>query len=140
MFDTDLINRAGEVVMFSDGHGHWFNITRLLLTHWYHVDVKVREEGRMTSIVMMAGDETAFEQILKKRGPDLELIDVQAVIPKWMNKSDAWSMEKLTGLSVGQTKLGIPVCLLELASGVVYADTHDPSFKIDSLTEVRKIF
>ncbi|MCK8687667.1 hypothetical protein M1M10_30130 [Pseudomonas umsongensis] len=94
----------------------------------------------MTSIVMMAGDETAFEQILKKRGPDLELIDVQAVIPKWMNKSDAWSMERLTGLSVGQTKLGIPVCLLELANGVVYTDTHDPSFKIDSLTEVRKIF
>ena len=94
----------------------------------------------MTPLVLMAGDETAFKQILKKCGPDFVLTEVQAVIPRWMNKTDTWSMEKLTGLSLGQDKHGIPVCLLEVASGAVYADVHDPMFCIESLVEVKKIY
>ncbi|WP_223508073.1 hypothetical protein [Pseudomonas sp. BF-B-25] len=139
-FGTDIADQAGEEGMFGEGHSHWFKISRLLPTHWYHVDVKIRNEDRMTPLVLMAGDETAFKEILKKRGPDLELTQVQAVIPKWMNKTDAWSMEKLTGLSLGYDKIGIPVCLLEVASGAVYADVHDPQFCIDSLVEVKKIY
>ena len=140
MFGTDLIDRAGRVGMFGEGHAHWFKISRLLPTHWYHVDVRIRNEGRMTPLVLMAGDETAFKQILKKCGPDFVLTEVQAVIPRWMNKTDTWSMEKLTGLSLGQDKHGIPVCLLEVASGAVYADVHDPMFCIESLVEVKKIY
>jgi hypothetical protein len=140
MFGTNLIDRAGIVGMFGEGHAHWVKISRLIRTHWYHVDVKVRNEGRMTSLVLMAGDEAAFVDILKKRGPDFELTQVQAVIPKWMNKTNTWSMEELTGLSLGQDKHGIPVCLLEVASGEVYADVHDPQFCIDSLVAVKKIY
>ncbi|WP_347912531.1 hypothetical protein [Pseudomonas grandcourensis] len=140
MFGTDLIDRAGIVGMFGEGHAHWVKISRLIRTHWYHVDVKIRNEGRMTSLVLMAGDEAAFVDILKKRGPDFELTQVQAVIPKWMNKTNTWSMEELTGLSLGQDKHGIPVCLLEVASGEVYTDVHDPLFRIDSLVEVKKIY
>jgi hypothetical protein len=140
MFGTDLIDRAGIVGMFGEGHAHWVKISRLIRTHWYHVDVKIRNEGRMTPLVLMAGDEAAFVDILRKRGPDFELTQVQAVIPKWMNKTNTWSMEELTGLSLGQDKHGIPVCLLEVASGEVYADVHDPLFRIDSLVEVKKIY
>jgi hypothetical protein len=140
MFGTNVVDRAGFVGMFGEGYAHWFKVTRLLPTHWYHVDAKVRNEERMTPMVLMAADETSLLQILEKRGPDFELTQVQAVIPKWMNKTDSWSMEKLTGVSVGEDRIGVVVCLLEMANGVVYADVHDPSFQIDALTNVRKIF
>lgn len=79
-FGTDIDDQAGDEGMFGKGHSHWFKISRLLPTHWYHVDVKIRNEDRMTPLVLMAGDETAFKEILEKSGPDLELIQVQAVI------------------------------------------------------------
>ncbi len=139
-FVTDIADQAGEEGMFGSGHSHWFKISRLLPTHWYHVDVKIRNEDRMTPLVLMAGDETAFEEILKKRGPDLELTQVQVVTPAWINKTDGWRMEKLISLSTGFNKIGVLVCLLEVESGVVYADVHDPLFRIDSLVEVKKIY
>lgn len=139
-FVADIADQAGEEGMFGIGHSHWFKISRLLPTHWYHVDVKIRNEDRMTPLVLMAGDETAFEEILKKRGPDLELTQVQVVTPAWINKTDSWRMEKLISLSTGFDKIGVLVCLLEVDSGVVYADVHDPLFRIDSLVEVKKIY
>jgi hypothetical protein len=94
----------------------------------------------MTSIIQMAGDEAAFEQILKECGSDVVLTQVQVVTPAWMNKTDGWRMEKLVSLSTGFDKVGVLVCLLEVDSGVVYADVHDPMFRAESLVEVKKVY
>ena len=139
-FRTDIADQAGVEGMFGQGHSHWFKVSRLLPTHWYHVDLKIRNEDRMTSIVQMAGDEASFEQILKECDSEVVLTQVQVVTPAWMNKTDGWRMEKLISLSTGFNKIGVLVCLLEVDSGVVYADVHDPQFCIDSLVEVKKIY
>jgi hypothetical protein len=94
----------------------------------------------MTSIVQMAGDEAAFEQILEACGSDVVLTQVQVVTPAWLNKTDGWRMEKLISLSTGFDKFGVLVCLLEVDGGVVYANVHNPSFNADSLIEVKKIY
>lgn len=139
-FVTHIVDRAGYEGMFGEGHSHWFKVSRLLPTHWYHIDLKIRNEDRMTSIIQMAGDEAAFEQILKECGSDVVLTQVQVVTPAWMNKTDGWRMEKLVSLSTGFDKVGVLVCLLEVDSGVVYADVHDPMFRAESLVEVKKVY
>ncbi|MNQ96402.1 hypothetical protein D3C85_1120050 [compost metagenome] len=139
-FGTDIDDQAGEEGMFGKGRSHWYKVSRLLPTHWYHVDLKIRNGDRMTSMVEMAGDEAGFEQILSKCGSDVVLTQVQVVTPAWINKTDGWRMEKLISLSTGFDKIGVLVCLLEVDSGVVYANVHDPLFRIDSLLEVKKIY
>jgi hypothetical protein len=49
-------------------------------------------------------------------------------------------MEKLTSVSVGFDKNEIPVCLLEVESGVVYSDAHDSTFDANALINLRKIY
>lgn len=140
MFGTNVTDRAGGIGMFGEGHAHWFKISRLLPTHWYHIDLKIRNEDRMTPMVEMAGDELGFKQVLEKCGDDVVLKEVQVITPAWMNKTDGWRMEKLIGMSIGLDKHGVQVCLLEVASGEVYVDAHEPLFCIDSLIEVKKIY
>lgn len=139
-FGTHIVDRAGYEGMFGEGHSHWYKVSRLLPTHWYHVDLKIRNGDRMTPIVAMAGDEHAFEQVLKSCGSDAVLTQVQVVTPAWINKTDGWRMDKLVSLSTGLDKNGVQVCLLEIASGVVYADVHDPMFCAESLVEVKKVY
>ncbi|MNP05140.1 hypothetical protein D3C76_970850 [compost metagenome] len=126
--------------MFGEGLTHWYSVSRALQTHWYHVDLKVRHEDRMISLVVMPNDETKLDEILSQRGSDVEMTNVQVVTPPWMNKTSEWLMEKVEGVFIGVDSDEIPVCLLQVASGSIYSDRHGLCVTIESLTNVRKIY
>jgi hypothetical protein len=126
--------------MFGEGLAHWHMISRSLQSHWYHVDLKIRHEDRMISSVEMLNDESKLVEILSQQGSDFVVTCVQVTTPSWMNKSGQWLMEKLIGVSVGFDKNNFAVCVLEVVSGSIYTDAHDPSVTVESLTKVRKIY
>lgn len=140
MFRTKSDDMAGLPGMFSEGLAHWHSVSRVLKTHWYHVSVKERHEGHFTAMVEILNDETKLHELLLAQSEDFVVTEVQVVTPPWMNKSASWQMENLTAVSVGYDKNDIPVCLLEVASGSVYADVHDPSFDAKFLADVQKIY
>jgi hypothetical protein len=140
MFRTHDDNMAGLPEMFGKGLRHWHLLQRYLSMHWYHVTLEQRAEERMLPLVLMANDEHTLQRILSQQGQDIFVKDIQAVTPGWMNESGTWKMEKLTELSTGFDRNDIPVCLLTVESGSVYADVHDPSFDAKSLANVRKIY
>ncbi|MBT0622547.1 hypothetical protein KIH32_01415 [Pseudomonas fluorescens] len=140
MFRTHNDEMAGLPGMFGEGLAHWHAVSRSLASHWYHVGIKQRYEDRFISQVEMLNDETRLFELISSQGEDLLISDLQAVTPPWMNRSEGWMMEKLTSVSVGFDKNEIPVCLLEVESGVVYSDAHDSSDDVNDLTNLRKIY
>jgi hypothetical protein len=140
MFRTYESDIAGVPGMFGEGLAHWHMISRTLQTHWYHVDLKVRHEDRLIPLVVMPNDESKLHEILKEQSANLVVTEVKVVTPPWMNKTGEWQMEKLARVSIGDDRNDTPVCLLEVASGSVYADVHDPFFNAESLTNIRKIY
>jgi hypothetical protein len=140
MFRTHTDEMAGLPGMFGEGLAHWHAVSRSLATHWYHVSIKQRHEDRFISQVEMLNDETKLFELISAQGPDLVIDELQVVSPPWINKSGSWRMERLTSVSVGYDKNEVPVCLMEVESGAVYTDVHDPSFNASTLINLRKIY
>ncbi|MHC8339389.1 hypothetical protein [Pseudomonas sp. HLT2-19-2] len=140
MFRTNESDMAGVPGMFGEGLSHWHMISRSIQTHWYHVTLKIRHEDRLVSLVVMPSDESKLHEILSSQSSDIVVTEVQAVTPPWMNRGGEWLMEKLSGVSIGFDGNDIQVCVLELESGSVYTDVHAPSFTVESLTKIRKIY
>ncbi|MDR8364207.1 MULTISPECIES: hypothetical protein [Pseudomonas] len=140
MFRTQDVDLAGLPGMFGEGLTHWHAVSRSLATHWYHVGIKLRHEDRFISQVEMLNDETKLFELISTQGPDLVIDELQVVTPPWINKIGSWRMERLTSVSVGYDKNEIPVCLMEVESGAVYVDVHDPTFDASTLTNLRKIY
>lgn len=140
MFRTQDVDLAGLPGMFGEGLTHWHAVSRSLVTHWYHVGIKLRHEDRFISQVEMLNDETKLFELISTQGPDLVIDELQVVTPPWINKIGSWRMERLTSVSVGYDKNEIPVCLMEVESGAVYVDVHDPTFDASTLTNLRKIY
>lgn len=140
MFRTHNTDIAGLPGMFGEGLAHWHAVSRSLATHWYHVSIKQRHEDRFVSQVEMLNDETKLFELITAQGEDFVLDELQVVSPSWINKSGGWRMERLTSVSVGYDKNDIPVCLMEVESGAVYVDVHDPTFDVSTLTNLRKIY
>jgi hypothetical protein len=135
--DDDLIGIPG---MFGEGVSHWRGVLRLLRTPWYHLTLRVENEGRFTECALMVDDTRKLQEMLVSQGADLAITEIMAVTPSWMNKTAGWQMERLTRVTVGEDKTGSEVCLLEVAEGAVYHTSHHSDFKVEALTNLTLIF
>ncbi|QKL09275.1 MULTISPECIES: hypothetical protein [Pseudomonas putida group] len=140
MFRISTQDQAGPVGMFGDGLAHFHAVTRSLATHWYHVSVKRRHEDRFVASEDMLNDEPRLMELLLAQDESLVVQDVQVVTPGWMNKGTGWKMEKLNSLSMGYDRAEVPICVIEVESGAVYVDTHEPDLYVESLTGVKELY
>ena len=135
--DNDLIGVPG---LFGEGVSHWRGVSRLLRTPWYHLTLSVANEGRLSECAVMIDDTRQLQEMLVSQGPDLNITEVMAVTPSWMNKTTGWQMGRLTKLSVGEDRIGSEVCVLEVGEGHVYHTSHQPDFQIGALVNIRPVF
>lgn len=133
-------DQAGPVGMFGDGLAHFHAMSRTLATHWYHVSLKRRHEGRFVAYEEMLNDEPRLVELLIAQGETMVVQEVQVVTPGWMNKDSSWKMEKLTSLSMGFNQVEVPICVLEVESGEVYVNTHQRDLDVDSLTGLKELY
>lgn len=140
MFRSHQADLAGIPGMFGDGLMHWHGISRALATHWYHVSVQRLEDGQFRRHTEMLNDEACLVELLLAQDEGLVVREVQAVTPDWMNKGDDWKMEKLMSLSMGFSRAEVPICVLEVESGEVYVDTHDPELVVGSLKGLKEVY
>lgn len=135
--DSDLIGVPG---IFGEGLMHWHGVSRVLRTHWYHLTVRVAEQGRRTEFTLMIDGEHGLQKMLVAQDAEQAITDVQVMTPCWMNKTNGWELERVAKVTVGEDSDGFEVCLIEVDSGAVYHNSHRPSFHVNSLTNLRPIF
>ena len=133
-------DQAGPVGMFGDGLAHFHAMSRSLVTHWYHVSLKRRHEGRFVAYEEMLNDEPRLVELLVSQDESMVIQDVQVVTPAWMNKGAGWKMEKLKLLSMGFNRAEVPICVLQVESGDVYVNTHQRDLDVDALVGVRELY
>ncbi|MDY1047591.1 hypothetical protein SOM55_12370 [Pseudomonas coleopterorum] len=140
MFRISTQDQAGPVGMFGDGLAHFHAVSRSLATHWYHVSLKRRHEGRFVAFEEMVSDEPRLVELLIAQDESLVVQEVQVVTPAWMNKGSSWRMEKLTSLSMGFNQVEVPICVLKVEGGQVYVNTHQRDLDVNSLTDVKEFY
>ena len=140
MFRISMQDQSGPVGMFGDGLAHFHAVSRSLATHWYHVSLKRRHEGRYVAYEEMLNDEPRLVELLISQSESVIVQDVQVVTPGWMNKGRSWSMEMLTSLSMGFNQAEVPICVLEVESGDVYLNTHQRYLDVESLTGLKELY
>ncbi|MBI6750942.1 hypothetical protein [Pseudomonas syringae] len=140
MFRISMQDQAGPVGMFGDGLAHFHAVSRSLATHWYHVSLKRRHEGRLMAFEEMISDEPRLVELLIAQGESLIVQDVQVVTPGWMNKGSGWKMDRLTSLSMGFNQVEVPICVLEVEGGQVYVNTHQRDLDVGALIGVRELY
>lgn len=134
--DSDLIGVPG---VFGEGLAHWHSVSRLLRTHWYHLTIRLTDQGRSTEFVDMIEGEHRLQSMLVTQSAEREVTDVQVMTPAWMNKGAGWDMERVTKVSLGYDG-DFEVSLIEVEGGAVYHSSHRPGFQIDLLTDLHPIF
>ena len=140
MFRSHQADMAGIPGMFGDGLMHWHSVSRALATHWYHVSVQRFDDGQFRTHTEMPNDEARLVELLLAQDQSLIVREVQVVTPGWMNKGGGWKMENLTSLSMGFNKAEVPICVLEVESGKVYVDTHEPELDVGSLKGLKELY
>jgi hypothetical protein len=140
MFRSHQADLAGIPGMFGDGLMHWHGVSRALSTHWYHVSVQRLHEGQFRNYEEMLNDEPRLVELLMSQDESLVVQEVQVVTPGWMNNGVGWKMEKLISLSMGISRAEVPICVLEVESGEVYVDTHEPELDVGSLTGLKEVY
>jgi hypothetical protein len=140
MFRISIQNQAGPVGMFGGGRAHFHAMSRSLVTHWYHVSLKRRHEGRFVAYEEMLNDEPRLVELLVSQDESMAIQDVQVVTPAWMNKGSGWKMEKLKSLSLGFNQAEMQICVLHVESGDVYVNTHQRDLHVDALVRVRELY
>lgn len=135
--DDDLIGIPG---MFGEGISQWHIVSRLLKTHWYHLTVRAVENGRSTELAFMVDGEQNLQRMLVAQDEKAFITDIQVMTPSHMNAKRIWSMEPLVKVTVGMDSTGCEACLLEVESGAVYHNSHNPNFRPDLLTNLRPVF
>lgn len=133
-------DQAGPVGMFGDGLAHFHAVSRSLATHWYHVSLKRRHDGRFVAYEEMVSDEPRLVELLISQDESMVIQEVQVVTPAWMNKGSSWKMEKLTSLSMGFNQVEVPICVLQVESGDLYVNTHQRDLDIDSLVGLKELY
>lgn len=140
MFRICMQDQAGPVGMFGDGLAHFHAVSRSLATHWYHVTLKRRHDGRFLAYEEMVSDEPRLVELLIAQDESMVVQDVQVVTPGWMNRSSGWRMEHLTSLSMGFNQVEVPICVLEVEGGQVYVNTHQRDLNVGSLTGLKELY
>ncbi|AZD23811.1 3-oxoacyl-ACP synthase, KASII [Pseudomonas chlororaphis subsp. aurantiaca] len=140
MFRTHDADMLGLPGMFGAGQCQWHQVSRVLRTHWYHVTVQAKHEGRTTEVVLMIDSEPRLQQVLISQDDETIITDVQVVTPAHMNGTEGWRMEKLTKVTLGEDQNECVVCLLEVETGSKYHSSHQPDFSSDVLSNLRPIY
>ncbi|WP_207267870.1 hypothetical protein [Pseudomonas sp. GW101-3H06] len=140
MFRICMQDQAGPVGMFGDDLAHFHAVSRSLATHWYHVSLKRRHEGRFVAYEEMLNDEPRLVELLVSQDESLVIQDVQVVTPAWMNNGSGWKMEKLESLSMGFNQVEVPICVMQVESGDVYVNTHQRDLDFYALVGVRELY
>ena len=133
-------HQAGPGGLFGDDLAHSHAMSRSVVTHWYHVSLKRRHEGRFVAYEEMLNDEPRLVELLVSQDESMVIQDVQVVTPAWMNKGSGWKMEKLKSLSMGFNQAQVPICVLQVESGDVYVNTHQRDLDVDALVGVRELY
>lgn len=140
MFRSHQADMAGIPGMFGDGLMHWHGVSRAIATHWYHVSVQRLEDGQFRNHTEMLNDEPRLVELLLAQDESLVVQEVQVVTPGWMNKGGSWRMEKLISLSMGFSRVEVPISVLEVESGDVYVDTHESDLDVASLRGLKELY
>lgn len=140
MFRISMQDQAGPVGMFGDGLAHFHAMSRSLVTHWYHVSLKRKHQGRFMAYEEMINDEPRLVELLVSQDEAMVVQEVQVVTPAWMNKGSSWKMEQLTSLSMGFNQVEVPICVLQVESGDVYVNTHQRDLNVGSLTGLKELY
>lgn len=140
MFRTNITNMIGLPGMLGEGQCQWHEVTRVLRTHWYHVVAQSTVDGRTSEVVFMVDTEKRLQVLLVSQTKDTVITDVQVSTPAYMNGRETWRMEPLKRVALGKDKSGCVVSVVEVESGDVYHSSHQPDFKIDSLTDLYPVF
>lgn len=135
--DTDMVGLPG---MFGEGQCQWHQVSRVLRSHWYHVTVQAKHEGRITEAILMIDSEPRLQQVLIAQDDEIMITDVQVVTPAHMNGTAGWRMETLTQVTLGDDENECVVCLLEVDTGSTYHSSHQRGFRRDSLSNFRPIY
>lgn len=135
--DSDLVGIPG---MFGEDLMHWRGVSRVLRSHWYHLTVRVTEQGSSTELTRMIEGEHRLQKMLMRQSTGEEIVDVKVVTPPWMNHCDGWAMDRVVKVTVGNSEDGCNVFLIEVDSGVVYHSSHRPNFEVSRLKDLRPIF
>lgn len=140
MFRISMQDQSGPVGMFGDGLAHFHAMSRSLVTHWYHVSLKRKHQGRFMAYEEMINDEPRLVELLVSQDEAMVVKEVQVVTPAWMNKGSSWKMEQLTSLSMGFNQVEVPICVLQVESGDVYVNTHQRDLDVGSLTGLKELY
>ncbi|MFG0862799.1 hypothetical protein [Pseudomonas sp. CJQ_13] len=140
MFRTNDADMLGVPGMFGAGQTQWNQVSRVLRTHWYHVTVQATQEGTAREIVLMVDAEAQLQKLLIAQSEDVGISDLQVVTPAHMNGTEAWRMEALTQVYIGEDENECLVSVIEVESGAVYHSSNRPGFHSDSLTNLRPVF
>lgn len=85
MFKTHDADMVGVPGMFGEGQYQWSQVSRILRTHWYHVTLQAKQEGRISEAALMVDTEHQLQQLLIAQDEEITVTDVQVVTPPWMN-------------------------------------------------------
>jgi hypothetical protein len=140
MFRTEDVDFLGVPGIFDEGAMHWSGVSRLLRTHWYHLTVRVTEQGRSNEFTRFIEGERRLQNMLVTQDDEVGITDIQVVTPSWMNKGNGWGMERVVKVTLGNDDDDFEVCVIEVDSGAVYHDSHRPGFQVEVLTNLRPIF
>lgn len=140
MFRTHDADMLGLPGMFGEGQCQWHQVSRVLRTHWYHVTVQAKHEGRTIEVVLMIDSEPRLQQVLIAQDAETTITEVQLVTPAHMNGTEGWRMESLTKVTLGEDENECVVCLLEVETGSTYHSSHRPGFSSDALSNLRPIY
>lgn len=140
MFSTQDSELVGVPGLFGDGRAHWQAVSRMLRTHWYHLAVRTEQDGRSTEFTLMVDTEHKLQECLISQDAEFAIIDIHAVIPAWMSKSDGWAMERVQQVTIGCDEHGCGVTALEVEGGAVYVTSHQPGFVPGMISNPMPIF
>ena len=140
MFRTEDSDAIGVPGLFGEGLMHWQGVSRVIRSHWYHLTVRITEQGRSAEFTRMIEGEHRLQQLLVQQNAGEVIVDVQVVTPPWMNNCDGWGMYRVVQVIVGDDDNDFEVSLIEVESGSVYHTSHRPGFQIESLKKRRPVF
>ena len=126
--------------MFGEGLAHWHAVTRMLRKHWFHLSVVMVGEGKGHEFELMVNDELKLQQVLQAQSDEVFVKQIQVVTPSNMNGSDAWRMEKVKTLSIGDDNDGDAVCVVTVEGGSVYHDSYRSNLDVATLTNIRALY
>eukprot|EP01133_Synstelium_polycarpum_P012278 gene12279-14391_t len=97
-------------------------------------------KGRAHEFELMVNDEPKLQQVLQSQDDEVFVKEIQIVTPANMNGGDAWRMEKVESVALGDDSDGDAVCVVTVEGGSIYHDSYRSSLDVKTLTNVRTLY